>query len=45
MACIVEEEKLILEKILSVTPLEDLQLRAPGNTEEEPIIMFPDTSD
>jgi hypothetical protein len=37
--CIVEEGKLILDRILSVTPLEDLQLKAPHISEEEPIII------
>jgi hypothetical protein len=36
---------LILDRILSVTPLEDLQLKAPLIFEEEPIITYPDASD
>jgi hypothetical protein len=41
----VEKGKLILDKILSVTPLEDLQLKAPLIFENEPIITYIDTSD
>jgi hypothetical protein len=41
----VEEGKLILDRILSVTPLEDLQLKAPHISEEEPIITYPDASE
>jgi hypothetical protein len=40
----VEEGKLILDRILSVTPLEDLQLKAPHISEEGPIITYPDAS-
>jgi hypothetical protein len=43
--CTVEEGKLILGIILSVTPLEDLQLKAPHISEEEPIITYPDASE
>jgi hypothetical protein len=42
--CTVEEGKLILDRILSVTPLEDLQLKAPHISKEEPIITYPDAS-
>jgi hypothetical protein len=38
----VEEGKLILDRILSVTLLEDLQLKAPHISQEEPIITYPD---
>jgi hypothetical protein len=40
--CTVEDEKLILDRILSVTPLEDLQLKDPLISEEESIITYPD---
>jgi hypothetical protein len=43
--CTVEEGKLILGRILSVTLLEDLQIKAPVLSEDEPIITYPDTSD
>jgi hypothetical protein len=43
--CTVKEGKLILEKILSVTPLADLQPRAPTISEDEPIITYPDALD
>jgi hypothetical protein len=43
--CTVEEGKLILDRILSVTPLEDPQLKAPHIFEEEPIITYPDASE
>jgi hypothetical protein len=36
--CMVEERKLILDRILSITPLEDLQIKAPLIFEDEPII-------
>jgi hypothetical protein len=39
------EEKLILDKILSVNPLDDLQIKAMLISEDEPIITYPDTSD
>jgi hypothetical protein len=43
--CTVEEGRSILGRILSVTPLEDLQIIAPLISEDEPIITYPDTSD
>jgi hypothetical protein len=43
--CIDEEGKSILDRILSVTPLEDLQIKAPLISEDEPIITYPDASD
>jgi hypothetical protein len=43
--CTVEEGKLILDIILLVTPLEDLQFKAPIISEDEPIITCLDTSD
>jgi hypothetical protein len=43
--CIVEEGKLILDRILSVTPLEDLELKAPHIFEEEPIITYHNASE
>jgi hypothetical protein len=43
--CTVEERKLILDRILSVTLLEDLQFKAPLISEDEPIITYLDTSD
>jgi hypothetical protein len=43
--CTVEEGKLILDRILLVTPLEDLQLKAPHIFDEEPIITYPDASE
>jgi hypothetical protein len=43
--CIVEEGKSILDRILSVTPLEDVQIKAPLISEDEPIITYPDASD
>jgi hypothetical protein len=43
--CPVEEGKLILDRILLVTPLEDLQLKTPHISEEEPIITYPDASE
>jgi hypothetical protein len=43
--CTVEEGKLILNRILSVTLLEDLQLKAPLISEDEPIITYLDSSD
>jgi hypothetical protein len=36
---------LILNRILLVTPLEDLELKAPDISEEEPIINYPDASE
>jgi hypothetical protein len=41
----VEEGRLILDRILSVTPLKDLQIKAPLISEDEPIITYPDISD
>jgi hypothetical protein len=41
----VEEGRLILDTILSVTPLDDLQIKASLIYEDEPIITYPDTSD
>jgi hypothetical protein len=41
--CTVEEGKLILDRIPSVTPLEDLQFKAPLISEDEPIITYLDT--
>jgi hypothetical protein len=43
--CTVEEGKLILDRILSVTLLEDLQIKAPLISEDKPIITYLDTSD
>jgi hypothetical protein len=43
--CTVEEGKSVLDRLLSVTPLEDLQIKAPLYSEEEPIISYPDASD
>jgi hypothetical protein len=43
--CMVKEGKSILDRILSVTPLEDLQIKDPLISEDEPIITYPDTSD
>jgi hypothetical protein len=40
--CTIEEGKLTLDRILLATPLEDLQLKAPHISEEEPIITYPD---
>jgi hypothetical protein len=42
--CTVEEGKLILDRILSVTPLEDLQFKAPLISEDELIITYLDAS-
>jgi hypothetical protein len=42
--CTVEEGKLILDRILSVTLLEDLQFKAPLISEDGPIITYLDTS-
>jgi hypothetical protein len=41
----VKEGKSILDRILSITPLEDLQIKALLISEEELIITYPDTSD
>jgi hypothetical protein len=43
--CMVEVGKLILDRILSVTPFEDLQIRAPLISKDEPIITYLDASD
>jgi hypothetical protein len=43
--CTVEEGRSILDIILSVTPFEDLQFRAPVLSMDELIITYPDTSD
>jgi hypothetical protein len=43
--CTVEEGKSVLDRILSVTPLEDLQIKAPLIYEDELIITYLDTSD
>jgi hypothetical protein len=43
--CTVEEGKSILDRILSVTPLEDLQIKALLISEDEPIITYLDALD
>jgi hypothetical protein len=43
--CMVKEEKLILNRILLVTPLEDLQIKAWLISEDEPIIIYMNASD
>jgi hypothetical protein len=43
--CTVEEGKSILDRILSVTSLEDLQIKALLVSEDEPIITYLDASD
>jgi hypothetical protein len=43
--CTVEEGKSILDRILLVTPLEDLQIKAPLISEDELIITYLNTSD
>jgi hypothetical protein len=43
--CTVEEGKLILDRVLSITSLENLQLKAPHIYEEELIITYPDASE
>jgi hypothetical protein len=43
--CTVEKGKLILDRILLITPLEDLQFKAPLIFEDEPIITYLDTLD
>jgi hypothetical protein len=43
--CTVEEGKLIFDRILSVTPLEDLQIKASLISEDEAIITYPNASD
>jgi hypothetical protein len=42
--CTVEEGKSILDRILSVTPPEDLEIKALLILEDEPIITYPDAS-
>jgi hypothetical protein len=43
--CTVEEGRSILDRIISVTLLEDLQIKAPLISEDEPIITYQDTID
>jgi hypothetical protein len=43
--CMVEEGKSILDRIISVTQLEDLQINDPLISKDEPIITYSDTSD
>jgi hypothetical protein len=43
--CTVEEGKSILDRVLSVTPLEDLRIKALQISEDEPIITYLDASD
>jgi hypothetical protein len=43
--CMVEEGRSILDRILLVTPLEDLQIKAPLIYEDESIMTYPDISD
>jgi hypothetical protein len=43
--CMIEEGRLILDRILSVTQLEDLQIKALLISKDESIITYPDTSD
>jgi hypothetical protein len=43
--CMVEEGKSILKKIISITPLVDLQPKALELYEDVMIITYPDTSD
>jgi hypothetical protein len=43
--CTVEEGKPILDRILSVTPLEDLQIKAPLISGDEPIFTYLDALD
>jgi hypothetical protein len=43
--CTVEEGRSILDRILSVTLLEDLQIKAPLISEDELIITYLDASD
>jgi hypothetical protein len=43
--CMVEDGRSILDRILSVTPLEDLQIKAPLISKDEPINTYLDTSD
>jgi hypothetical protein len=41
----VEEGRSILVRILSVTPLEDMHIKDPLISEDEPIITYPNPSD
>jgi hypothetical protein len=41
----IEEGKLMLDRILSIIPLRDLQLKGPHISKEEPIITYPDASE
>jgi hypothetical protein len=43
--CTVEEGKLIVDRILSVTPLEDMKIKALLISEDEPIITYPNALD
>jgi hypothetical protein len=43
--CTVEEGRSILDRIRSITPFEDLQIKAPLISEDELIITYSDTSD
>jgi hypothetical protein len=43
--CTVEEGKSILDRILLVTLLEDMQIKALLISEDKPIIIYPDASD
>jgi hypothetical protein len=43
--CTIDVGKSILDRILSVTLLEDLQIKAPLISGDEPIITYPDASD
>jgi hypothetical protein len=43
--CMVEEGRSILDRIILVTPLEDLQIKAALIYEDEPIITYLDASD
>jgi hypothetical protein len=43
--CMIEEGKSTLGRIILVTLLKDLQLKAPHISEEEPIITYPDASE
>jgi hypothetical protein len=43
--CMVEEGKLILDRILSVIPIKDLQFKALVLSKDEAINTYPDTSD
>jgi hypothetical protein len=43
--CTIEEEKSILDRIISVTLLEDLQIKAPLISEDKPTITYLNTTD